>query len=1007
MERHQRRENDDTISIRSGRSDAISDIEDDRSRSLSRHRSGYRSSSRVRDTVEKLVKEKTKLKNELKKYANELKSKTIDHQVELENTQGYFQEQITALTEEKDDLLEQVGQNQDVIFQEKEKLRNDFRRKIASETKRLESRLGGKNSTNVNRLNSTISKLQSQLSQQSEESERQILAHESQLHEKGDACQKQIENLTDRLFQVNQTVKTERSDMRKMTLLLADEKEAFKRNCQRDSENDLERVLSTNRTTISTFESVIGDMERKMQDMEKEYNKSMELSDKNHNTVIKKRDMSLNKLTQQHIEDFEKITQNLNSKYQRKLQEKDVEISDLEKKMVRQEDEITYKYKNMIANAMRHSEKIGKDCAVEIEVCKQKLLSSEQKLENDYKSKSLEFADNLKKQNILSENALASMKLTHKTTIRDLEITRENAIKELENENQKLGSQVSYIHTAMENMETDTDRVKKKFIETLNTQNEEFGKVLHERDEKIEMLENKVKVVYNECSDKITYAKSQLQNCEIKLENEKQRCVLKDDQLNQLNRSSKRLEEQADSISDSYEKRVVTIHKECELDIQAIKNTAKEELDRELSLCRKEYENEEEKSKIAVAAIYSQIQDRDDTINKMKIDSEEFKDIIQNLEIKLALVKKSIDQNKQTYKNKMDKMEDIYTNKIASEKRQSDDKHNLIVNDLTNKLKSSIKTIKSDKVNTVSIMKKLQTERDDYVTKLELTKKKLEARESELRIMNEAIKTIKSVNVNTVSIMNKLQTERDDYVTKLELTKKKLEARESELRIMSEAIGSIKRQFADALNQCSDYKKTLSTIEDDHKIVVKKLSIRPRDNETEKRLKKMRDDCLNSLKEKSKSLDQMKDHLEKTLQKLSIAEAAVHSKNEEFNVIGKKQIGIKQTFINSLNTQQASNDKLLAEKQNIIESKDKQLKNLEISMKQTIKRVSDEKNVFIEQMKEHESKTLAEKNRMIDKGNSEKEVLLDKIKDNSIDIAEKKDRITDLENILIQHLKKK
>lgn len=150
-------------SIGSTRSLDISDVEDDRRSS--------RSVECNRDSLEKLIRQNEKLKIENKKFVSDIRHMNREHREQLSQNEDYFRDQITALSEERDQLVEQITSVQEKLFNEKDKLRSDFAKKLTTEKKRLEQKYIGLGSNQVSKLTDTIKKLQEKQGEYFEEKE--------------------------------------------------------------------------------------------------------------------------------------------------------------------------------------------------------------------------------------------------------------------------------------------------------------------------------------------------------------------------------------------------------------------------------------------------------------------------------------------------------------------------------------------------------------------------------------------------------------------------------------------------------------------------------------------------------------------------------------------------------------------------------------------------------------------------------------------------------------------
>lgn len=434
------------------------------------------------------MRDKAKLKSEVKKYSTELRNMTSEHQDELERNQEYFQEQIYSITEERDNFSDQLLKSKESLFRDKERLRTEFSKKFATEKKRLETRYADRNSKQYSRLNSAIESLQSNLNEKVEENEMLKNDFEFQLAENEDMYRKQIDELSEQLIKSKQSVEDERVEMRKMILRYNNEKEVFKRNCIGDKEREIEKIIIDNRMAGKAFEQVKRDLEDKVMYIEKE-----------HKEAMMEQNEQLVRLKNHHAQQLEHQKNMLSGKVDNALREFNEEK---EKYMSVMEDEIKdlkLHYETLLETQRIENNK-------NINVLKEAAEKEKSMYDNSEKKIVEESIEKENKLKVFFENKLNDIQ-TEKTET-------EKKFADLEKINENLTTQTKYYREAMNRMRDDTTGIKNKFLENLNRQTELNDTALKERDSHISELENNLKSVHEQCSEKLLKAKMKMEDIE-------------------------------------------------------------------------------------------------------------------------------------------------------------------------------------------------------------------------------------------------------------------------------------------------------------------------------------------------------------------------------------------------------------------------------------------------------------------------------------------------------------
>ena len=527
---------------------AISDIEDERSRSRSRASVASFKPS-FKDVVEKLMKERTKYKNEIKKYKTDLRSLTEDHRVEFERSQEYFQEQIISLTDERDNLAEKLNLSREQIFNEKERLRIEFSKKITAEKKRLDNVYGGKNSTTISRLEKTIDNLQERLNAQMEEKERIREEYDNQINLLTDQHRNATEQNQEIIRKSKHDLDLEREEIRRSIQLLQNEKETTITLLRREKDQEIQNLIAEKDTVIKSLEFTVNNLHKDKELMKKDYDREISNLNCEHDLNLRERNTIINRLKDNHIN----ATNQAHTKYESQLKylsDKAVEdIEVLSKEHQKEKVIINAKHTDNINEIKANFTEKLKEIENELDFYKNKILKTENeskilidKSNKDTEERILQIErDN--KQYI--DTLKRDIDRDHQENIR----IRDDTINELERLNHSLGAQVGHYRSAMDNMKNDIGRIKQQFILNLNKQKEDDERAISERETRISNLESEIKKIYDSTSQQLNTAKQTIE----KLQYEKVDIEIKLKSTEEINNENSRLKVIEDNLNKKIE----------------------------------------------------------------------------------------------------------------------------------------------------------------------------------------------------------------------------------------------------------------------------------------------------------------------------------------------------------------------------------------------------------------------------------------------------------------------
>lgn len=449
-------------------------------------------SEKFKRAIEKLMNDKTRLKEDVKKYDKEIRLKVEEHREELEQTH----EQIDRLTEERDKLLKKLLDSEEKVSREKERLRNEFVKKIATEKKKLEADYDGKN-------NGVIEKLQNALNSKVEEQEQMQMMYETQLSEKDENYASQIEELNERLRYVITTASNDRNEIQRLTSSHDIEKDLLKRN----HDNEKELILSEMKVSMKIVEDDKDSLEKEITRMSKDHQNIIDQIKAEHDTVIRDRDSVIIKLRDM-IRVNEENNQNIlsgkiDSLTKQFSQEKEKYMNEMEEKMNSLDitdqnirDAIVMDANNKIAMYKDEADQCKKKYD-EIKGNWKKMLSKrENELKVFYEGKLKEYVEQMdsREQKIIDET---------NESLRE----KDRIIDDIQTMNHTLGSQATHYRSSIDRIKSDTDRIKEQFIVNLNKQKEDSDFIIKGHEKHISELEAEITEIHSECANKLLRSK--------------------------------------------------------------------------------------------------------------------------------------------------------------------------------------------------------------------------------------------------------------------------------------------------------------------------------------------------------------------------------------------------------------------------------------------------------------------------------------------------------------------
>lgn len=858
---------------RSGRSMvALTDIEDDpRSRSRSRSIVTGASMSQ-RDTVERLMKDKAKYKAEIKKYKGDIRSRVSEHRDELERNQEYFQEIIFALTEERDDFAEQVNSAQEQIFNEKERLRSDFANKVAAEKKRIESRYGGKNSTRLQQLQTTVDKLQEKLSSQLVEKEQLREQHDSLLTARDDQGRSQIEQMDEQLRNMRRCLDQERENFRKATLVFQNEKDTALAVLRKEKDQEFNNVVNDKSSVISSLEFTLGNLQKDKDMGERNHIRECQDISCTHELAMKERNKAIDRLKDTHVRTVDQH-QNKYDSFMRAAAEKSKQdlasSAEIQRKALAMKDahhtdrvndiisEFTCQIQELSAEICIHKKKsheTDRDCKVMMgnlqKDCDDFILSSEK----NYLLEKEKLESDLQKSHLESTN------------------DRDNTIVELERLNHSLGAQVGHYRSAMDNMKTDTSRIKQQFIDNLNIQIKDSEKAVSEREDRIKNMEAEIQSIHRHTTLQLDDAGQKLSS--IASENTKLRedITAVSTDRDEISQRMKNIDLQLSTVTDKYKKRIDSMKTDFSTTINKQHNSIVSEYQQKLDVSEKRVHE----SAVHLNQIVSESA-RTMTLQRQQL--------LDHSNIEKQSLRAAAEKSKET------------AERLNIELQNSSKKFVLKINELT--------TQETESSNTLRKVKEDLFDKNDQLTKLKTLSKSLHVKNNDIQSQMQRER-------------QNLALERSQFIaTKEELVKKaNTPVRDTTIEIKlkkmrDDCVEALRRQKIELNNLKQDntlMKRQLLTFESDTKKHSTELT---ESSKTNISLKNSYDTNLNAQKDESEKAISTRDARISELE--TMLSSAVRKITSEPNVpkitsnpsVPPTNVALKMSYIANLNEQQA------------------------------------------------------------------------------------------------------
>jgi len=427
---------------------------------------------KYRRIIKKLSDDKIKLKDKLRRLIDEIEQRTEEHHRELGKTQDYFQEQISDLTEERDNAHNQLGR----LRLENEQLQDRFSDCEKSKNKK---------SLETNLLKEAVSTLQKRLNEQIEEGDMVKDTAEKMIAKREEQLKTNIVDLEEQLRKTREAHAADRHRIQQLSSNFATEKDALARQLAIQHKEKTDSLIAEKTAIINTLQSSVDRMEKRSKEIEKERERIISDTnfrienakaefDRGIENILKTNDAKTIKMRENYEGQLVQLDKNSKNalEQQRLKHERELEIAN---------NRAEKKYAQLMSD-----KKIEATTSQnELEKLKKEYEALKNSLEKQIQIRTSEIKTYYDKIIMKLRNEMEA-KLEKKRDEYSALQTRDDRIQEeMRNSNNILKAQIE--HTVEENkrLKLNSEQLSTQYIKTLNEQKMEMNKAIGERDSKI------------------------------------------------------------------------------------------------------------------------------------------------------------------------------------------------------------------------------------------------------------------------------------------------------------------------------------------------------------------------------------------------------------------------------------------------------------------------------------------------------------------------------------------
>ncbi len=467
-----------------------------------------------RKIAKKLVNDKSALKDKLRRLLDDVDAKNKDHQIELEKTQDYFQEQINELTDEKDKLGRDLERMREVVMEEKETAREQFEQKLAKHKEVLEKRYVNvpKESQTVKRLENTIATLQERLNKQIEDSENvKNTAEEYVFQREGDLSKRTIE-LEEQLQKLKEVYAKEHRELLAITKTHKDGMEQLARKLDREKQEEVNNLLIEKTDALLNLQNAKDALEKKHRTIEQQKEEQISQCRFDLEKMKLENERKITELSTNFRKTFEEVRLDYDGKLFEKDRQSKIDSENQkkenEKLVLSLTDENKRRMEGLVETSRKEIEELKKanqKLQIDLDNTSERLIQDTTRREEELKKKHDQALEKI-------TNELLGKVDSKEKELNEHKLRTDKIVGQMEDNNDLLKSQLQQVQLNLKKVQDNSQNMNNQFVTNLNKQKDMAEEEINRRDTTILALERQLKKTAEESLDRINGLDRKLRN---------------------------------------------------------------------------------------------------------------------------------------------------------------------------------------------------------------------------------------------------------------------------------------------------------------------------------------------------------------------------------------------------------------------------------------------------------------------------------------------------------------
>ena len=436
-----------------------------------------------------------KLKREIKKYTRELRRVKEENRDDIEKSQEYLNGQISSLIDERDQLSRDLVVTKDRLYTEKDRLRDEFNRKLRVHKEQLEKRYSSENNRTIKRLTTIVNKLQMKLDNSLEQKEKIKEDLEDHYSRREEELRKEISELQEDMQSTIDAFDKERGNLKTIIDSCNADKTSFEVSCEARKNKDIKNILTQKQTDISLLEGLNSSLKKRLSTIEDDKNQEIQRIKTAHTNKIAMKDAQIKTMNNNFNDTLHKTVSSLQCKI-------DIANNQVEKAV----KEATEKNQEMLNIEKSQHNKIVEALKVQHNLYTKKIKNDlkraidEAEFQKKYTDKALKCKEEemVKQFQIITNNLEVEKESVQRTAKHkyDEDISlRNNTIYKLEDELQIIGKELSRFRISNKRIKDDANKDIEEHKNKLDIHKKELNDIIKDKDKTIIDLSNKIKTL--------------------------------------------------------------------------------------------------------------------------------------------------------------------------------------------------------------------------------------------------------------------------------------------------------------------------------------------------------------------------------------------------------------------------------------------------------------------------------------------------------------------------------